>query len=1050
MKPSTMVPVLHLALLLLVSPQVFGYDGVHEIFNKEKLHNSTKDVGFHANVGAHFQIQSVSSFLLRVSRFQSSLSDLIHRSQKAIAVLFTSSNANNLSLASPSYYAGTKSGKKRPHFHHITFMNPGNSTHSARIPPLVTPAASHYVKSLLPTPQPNSALQASPTYHFNALLSESPPPLPQPSREPTPPPPPLPRRKHHRKHHHHSPPPPGKSGAHPQRMSPPMLPRGPPLQFPWRSPPPPFPRIPRGPHLLSPPPSPKHSNSRSPPPRPSPPFPGSLSPPPPSSHSNTPTSPPQGHGISPPSVPRKRTPPATPPLSPPPPVESRPSPSSPPAAPKQSSPPPPVKPKPSPSPPPAAANPPPPVAPKPLSPPPPAAFKPLSPPPPSEDCSTIVCLPPLTKTPFMSPCGCVRPIQVRIELTVPLYSLFPLISVLAANLAEGTVLSPNQVEVIGANADSQNPDYSVVDVNLVPLDQGFDNLTALIIFEKFWKHELLLNSTLFGNYSVVYVQYPGLPASPPSENTPGGQSGAPLKQNPVGVVVKSKSHNLGVGTIAVIALSSAIALVVCLGAVWLLLLKLGCCKGMSPPAETGPVVSARTRRSGIRSALSSDLGSTTSMSFTSSITTYANTARTFTFAELDKATDRFRPENVIGEGGFGRVYSGILDDGTKVAVKVLTRDDQHGGKEFIAEVEMLSRLHHRNLVKLIGICTEEHNRCLVYELIPNGSVDSHLHGADREVSPLDWEARMKIALGAARGLAYLHEDSNPRVIHRDFKASNILLENDFNPKVSDFGLAKAAPDEGSGHLSTRVMGTFGYVAPEYAMTGHLLVKSDVYSYGVVLLELLSGRKPVDMSQPPGQENLVTWARPLLTSKEGLELLVDPALEGNFPLDNLVKVAAIASMCVQPEVSHRPFMGEVVQALKLVYNDADVHNGNRSSNDSQLDDSLAESDMRAGIRRGWVEQKASYLPDNTSFISIDYDSGPSHAGGSIARRPLSASAIFSNSARFLRRQSNSFRRHSLSGPLRVSRSRLSGYQQRRANKQGSISEDATLSRRISSG
>ncbi|KAK4773429.1 hypothetical protein SAY87_028448 [Trapa incisa] len=163
---------------------------------------------------------------------------------------------------------------------------------------------------------------------------------------------------------------------------------------------------------------------------------------------------------------------------------------------------------------------------------------------------------------------------------------------------------------------------------------------------------------------------------------------------------------------------------------------------------------------------------------------------------------------------------------------------------------MLSRLHHRNLVKLMGICIEGRRRCLIYQLVHNGSVESHLHGAEKNMRPLDWDARMKIALGAARGLAYLHEDSNPRVIHRDFKASNVLLEDDFTPKVSDFGLAREATG-GNQHISTRVMGTFGYVAPEYAMTGHLLVKSDVYSYGVVLLELLTGRKPVDMSQPQG-------------------------------------------------------------------------------------------------------------------------------------------------------------------------------------------------------
>ncbi|KAJ6343764.1 hypothetical protein OIU76_005500 [Salix suchowensis] len=194
---------------------------------------------------------------------------------------------------------------------------------------------------------------------------------------------------------------------------------------------------------------------------------------------------------------------------------------------------------------------------------------------------------------------------------------------------------------------------------------------------------------------------------------------------------------------------------------------------------------------------------------------------------------------------------------------------------------MLSRLHHRNLVKLVGYYSsrDSSQNLLCYELVPNGSLEAWLHGPLGVNCPLDWDTRMKIALDAARGLTYLHEDSQPCVIHRDFKASNILLENNFNAKVADFGLAKQAPEGGVNYLSTRVMGTFGYVAPEYAMTGHLLVKSDVYSYGVVLLELLTGRKPVDMSQPSGQENLVTWARPILRDKDRLEELVDPRLGG---------------------------------------------------------------------------------------------------------------------------------------------------------------------------
>ncbi|KAI5424880.1 hypothetical protein KIW84_030891 [Lathyrus oleraceus] len=242
---------------------------------------------------------------------------------------------------------------------------------------------------------------------------------------------------------------------------------------------------------------------------------------------------------------------------------------------------------------------------------------------------------------------------------------------------------------------------------------------------------------------------------------------------------------------------------------------------------------------------------------------HPTSTRFIAFEELKEATNNFEPASVLGEGGFGKVFKGILSDGTSVAIKRLTNGGQQGDKEFLAEVEMLSRLHHRNLVKLVGYYSnrESSQNLLCYELVPNGSLEAWLHGPMGINCPLDWDTRMKIALDAARGLSYLHEDSQPCVIHRDFKASNILLENNFHAKVADFGLAKQAPEGGANYLSTRVMGTFGYVAPEYAMTGHLLVKSDVYSYGVVLLELLTGRKPVDMSQPSGQENLVTWTDP---------------------------------------------------------------------------------------------------------------------------------------------------------------------------------------------
>ncbi|GJY80417.1 receptor-like serine/threonine-protein kinase ALE2 [Tanacetum coccineum] len=267
------------------------------------------------------------------------------------------------------------------------------------------------------------------------------------------------------------------------------------------------------------------------------------------------------------------------------------------------------------------------------------------------------------------------------------------------------------------------------------------------------------------------------------------------------------------------------------------------------PVRTHPPATllSITKSSGVGGSTIGSRPESASLSFRSNIANKGS-AKRFSSTDTEKATDNSNELGVLGEGGFGRVYSGTLEDGTKVAVKVLKRDKQ-GGREFLAEVEMLSRLHHRNLVRLLGIWV------------------------DKEVAPLDRGAHLKIALGAARGLAYLHEDSSPRVIHRDFKSSNILLEHDFTPKVSDFGLARSALDEENQHISTHVMGTFQYaflslyVAPEYAMTGHLLVKSDVYSYGVVHLELLTGRKPVDMSIPSGQENLVAWARPLLPTPE---------------------------------------------------------------------------------------------------------------------------------------------------------------------------------------
>ncbi|KAK4441548.1 Receptor-like serine/threonine-protein kinase ALE2 [Sesamum alatum] len=642
------------------------------------------------------------------------------------------------------------------------------------------------------------------------------------------------------------------------------------------------------------------------------------------------------------------------------------------------------------------------------------------------------CVEPLTSAPFGSPCACVFPMRVRLLLGVSVYVIFPEVTELEIEVAAGTYLKQSQVTIIGATADDQNQEKTVVDLNLVPLGEKFDNTTATLTYQRFLHKKVPLNRTLFGDYDVLNISYPGLPPSPPSGivsgEGPRGSTGN--QQYPISADFVGKKQKMNPRIIFVIALSAFVLLVICFAAIAVLL---NCRKAGMPSNAVGPVFTPSiNKRSGIGSMLSSSPVSSTSASLISAMPASVLSVKTFTLVELEKATEKFSPNKVLGEGGFGRVYHGIMENGTEAAVKVLTRDNQNGDREFIAEIEMLSRLHHRNLVKLIGICIEGRTRCLVYELVPNGSVESHLHGADRSKGPLDWDARLKIALGAARGLAYLHEDSNPRVIHRDFKASNVLLEDDFTPKVSDFGLAREAT-EGSHHISTRVMGTFGYVAPEYAMTGHLLVKSDVYSYGVVLLELLSGRKPVDMSQSPGQENLVTWARPLLTSREGLEQLVDPSLAGSYNFDDMAKVAAIASMCVHPEVTHRPFMGEVVQALKLIYNDTDETCGDAysqkesSARDSDFKGDFAPSDS-SWWNAGGITPRLTY-GQASSFITMEYSSGTLEE---LENRPFSASGLAESGVALPIRHGNR------SGPLRTIRSNRAFYRL-----QGSMSEHGGL-------
>ncbi|XP_051127625.1 probable serine/threonine-protein kinase PBL7 [Andrographis paniculata] len=290
-------------------------------------------------------------------------------------------------------------------------------------------------------------------------------------------------------------------------------------------------------------------------------------------------------------------------------------------------------------------------------------------------------------------------------------------------------------------------------------------------------------------------------------------------------------------------------------------------------------------------------------------------AQTFTFRELAAATNNFMPECLLGEGGFGRVYKGQLEStGQVVAVKQLDRNGLQGNREFLVEVLMLSLLHHSNLVNLIGYCADGNQRLLVYEYMPLGSLEDHLHDLPLDKEPLDWNTRMKIAAGAAKGLEYLHDKANPPVIYRDLKSSNILLDEGYFPKLSDFGLAKLGPVGDKTHVSTRVMGTYGYCAPEYAMTGQLTLKSDVYSFGVVLLEIITGRKAIDNTKPSGEQNLVAWARPLFKDRRKFPKMADPLLQGRFPMRGLYQALAVAAMCLQEQAATRPLIGDVVTAL----------------------------------------------------------------------------------------------------------------------------------------
>lgn len=329
----------------------------------------------------------------------------------------------------------------------------------------------------------------------------------------------------------------------------------------------------------------------------------------------------------------------------------------------------------------------------------------------------------------------------------------------------------------------------------------------------------------------------------------------------------------------------------------------------------------------------------------------------FTLRDLDIATNRFCTENVIGEGGYGVVYRGRLVNGTEVAVKKLLNNLGQAEKEFRVEVEAIGHVRHKNLVRLLGYCIEGVHRMLVYEYVNNGNLEQWLHGAMRQHGTLTWEARMKVLLGTAKALAYLHEAIEPKVVHRDIKSSNILIDDEFNAKVSDFGLAKLL-GSGESHITTRVMGTFGYVAPEYANTGLLNEKSDIYSFGVLVLEAVTGRDPVDYGHPVNEVNLVEWLKMMVGNRRAEEVL-DPNLEVKPATRALKRALLVALRCVDPDSEKRPRMSQVVRMLEADEFPCREDRRNRKSRTASMEiESMKESCGSADVESKMSDNQTS--------------------------------------------------------------------------------------------
>uniref|UniRef100_A0A0E0M3U5 non-specific serine/threonine protein kinase n=1 Tax=Oryza punctata TaxID=4537 RepID=A0A0E0M3U5_ORYPU len=349
-------------------------------------------------------------------------------------------------------------------------------------------------------------------------------------------------------------------------------------------------------------------------------------------------------------------------------------------------------------------------------------------------------------------------------------------------------------------------------------------------------------------------------------------------------------------------------------------------RGSAPATTVSAVSTSRSDDSGAVRPVSKSTGSTSSHRSISSLYEERGHGqlRDFDYDELQAATNGFSRVQKLGEGGFGSVYKGFVrssdgkgGDRLAVAVKCLNQRGLQGHKQWLAEVQFLGVLEHPNLVKLLGYCAVDGERgpqrLLVYEYMPNKSLEDHLFV--RAYPPLSWNRRLQIILGAAEGLAYLHEGLEVPVIYRDFKASNILLDKDFRAKLSDFGLAREGPTGANTHVSTAVVGTHGYAAPDYIETGHLTVKSDVWSFGVVLYEILTGRRTLDRHRPQGEQKLLEWVSQFAPDSRNFRMIMDPRLRGEYSVKAAREIAKLAESCLLKNAKERPTMSEVVDVLR---------------------------------------------------------------------------------------------------------------------------------------